>query len=155
MRLTRPLLIAAIALGLTGLLAFGAFARTSDPTEGIRAPWSDGDRGPWARGGSDGWGPGHWGSGGPDAERVREVRGELAADLAAELDLPADDVEAGFRGVIAQRLDEAVDDGQIDRERADAALEAYDDGDLLLAFHAFMGDDRGGPDGDTGGDGRS
>ncbi|MDP8970166.1 MAG: hypothetical protein M3N52_06680 [Actinomycetota bacterium] len=111
---------------LIGLLTLG----------GIALAQADG---PWDREGPHrGWGPGH--VFGPDPERVREARTDLAEDLGAELGESPERVEAAFRAVVAQRLDEAVASGSIDREQADAALAAYDEGRLRGLFHVFKRD---------------
>lgn len=95
-------------------------------------------------------------------ERFLEFRGDLATDLAAQLDVPAEDVEAAFRAVVAERLDEAVESGDLDRERADELLAAYDEGAFPGGFgrggfgpghgRGFGGGDRGGPGAWFGGD---
>lgn len=85
-------------------------------------------------------GGGHWGGGhrfGPSPERVRQERAELAQDLGAELDESPERVEVAFRAVVAQRLDEALAAGSIDRAQADAALAAYDEGNLRGLFRVF------------------
>jgi hypothetical protein len=132
MRMSRTVIVSLVALGLVGLLAFGAWAVTNDDDGfGRGGPWQHeggwGDRG--------GWG-GHWG---PDPEQVRETRADLAADLAAQLDTSAEEVEAAFRGVAEQRLQEAVADGRIDQAEADEALAAYDDGDVAQIFRIVKG----------------
>lgn len=108
---------------LIGLLGLGGFALAQ---AGAARDW---------RGPHPGWGPGH--GFGPDPQRVREARAELAEDLGAELGQPAERVEAAFRAVVTQRLDEAVAAGSIDRTRADEALAAYDEGDLRVLFRVF------------------
>lgn len=67
-------------------------------------------------------------------ERVLAFRSELAADLAEQLGLPVEEVEAAFRGVVAQRLDDAVAAGDLTQERADELLEAYDAGAFPRGF---------------------
>ncbi len=115
---------------LVGLLVVGglAVAQTAEPSR-------------WA-GPHRAWGDGHWGPGpghrfGPSPERVREERAEVARDLAAQLDQPPERVEAAFRAVVVQRLDEAVAAGRIDRAMADEALAAYDEGNLRGLFRVF------------------
>ena len=137
MRMSRTAIVSLIALGLVGLLAFGAWAVTNDDGDGF------GYGGPWRHGagwgdsdGRGGWGGGHWG---PDAEEVREARADLAADLGAQLDMSAEEVEAAFRGVAEQRLQEAVADGRIDQAQADEALAAYDEGDVGQIFRIVKG----------------
>lgn len=113
---------------LIGILVLGglAVAQTAGP------PWAGSHRG---------WGGGHWGPGhGPSPERVREERSELAQDLGAELDQSPEQVEAAFRAVVVQRLDESVAAGSIDRGQADAALAAYDEGNLKGLFRVFKED---------------
>lgn len=128
MRMTRTVVVGAVALALVGLLAFGAWAVSDD----------DGFGPPWRGGGWHGWHDGRWG---PDPERVRQARGELAADLAAELGTSAEEVESAFRGVAEQRLDEAVADGRVDEADVDDILAAYDDGDLHGIFRIVKGAD--------------
>ncbi len=89
------------------------------------------------------WGNGHWGPGhrfGPSPQRVREERAEVARDLAAQLDQPPDRVEAAFRAVVVQRVDEAVASGRMDRATADEALAAYDEGNLRGLVRVFKED---------------
>lgn len=132
MRMSRPVIVSLIALGLVGLLAFGAWAVTNDDADGpgYGGPWRNGAG--WGHSdGRGGWGGGHWG---PDPEQVRESRADLAADLAAQLDTSAEEVETAFRGVAEQRLQEAVADGRIDQAEADEALTAYDEGDIGQIF---------------------
>lgn len=137
MRMSRTVIVSLVALGLVGLLAFGAWAVTNDD-DGF------GDGGPWRNGASwggwDGHRGGHWGGHwGPDPEQVRETRADLAADLAAQLDTSAEEVEAAFRGVAEQRLQEAVADGRIEQAEADEALAAYDEGDVAQIFRIVKG----------------
>ena len=123
MRMTRTVVVGLIALGLVGLLAVGAWAVTNDNDRGFGPPW---------RGhGWSGWHDGGWG---PDPDRVRQARSELAADLASELGTSAEEVEAAFRGVAEQRLDEAVAAGRLEQSEADEALAAYDEGDVGHIF---------------------
>lgn len=129
MRMSRTVLVSVIALGLVGLLALGAWAVSDDDGRfGYDGPWRHGA-------GWDGWG-GHWG---PEPEQVREAREDLAADMATQLDTSAEEVEAAFRGVVEQRLGEAVADGRIDQAQADDALAAYDDGDVGQIFRIVKG----------------
>lgn len=130
MKLSRTAVVAtgAIALVLVGLLGLGAYAYGQATGDG--PPWRDG---PAWHVGDRGWGG--WRHGGPpDPERIRQVRADLAADLAAELDTSADDVEAAFRAVVAGRLQEAVEAGELDQAAADEALAAYDEGDVSALF---------------------
>ncbi|MGH8929723.1 MAG: hypothetical protein ACRDZO_03555 [Egibacteraceae bacterium] len=113
-------IVSAVIIAMVGLLALGAFAQDR-PDEG----W-----GP-ARGGR------HWG---PDPEQLLERRAELAADLGEQLDRTPAEVEAAFRAVVGQRLDEAVSTERITREEADEALAAYDDGELFGLIRAFKHD---------------
>jgi Spy/CpxP family protein refolding chaperone len=132
MRVSRTVIVSVIALGIVGLLAFGAWAVTNDDDGfGRGGPWRH--EGGW--GGHGGWG-GNWG---PDPEQVREARADLAADMAAQLDISAEQVEAAFRGVAEQRLGEAVADGRIDQAEADEALAAYDEGDIGQIFRIVKG----------------
>lgn len=131
MRMTRTAVVSLIALALVGLLAFGAWAVTD----------RDGDRGfgpPWR--GGHGWGGWHDGGWGPDQDRVRQTRSELAADLAGELGTSTEEVEAAFRAVAEQRLNEAVAEGRIDQSDVDEALSGYDEGDVRGIFRIFKGD---------------
>lgn len=136
----RTVVTLVVVLGLLGVGAF-AFAQTGrGPIAWAMSggpPWADGDgwRGWGGHGGPRGWGgPGGWHRGGAEPEEMREIRAELAADLAAELDTTAEEVESAFRNLVAARLDEAVEAGRLDREDADAALEAYQDGDMSVLF---------------------
>lgn len=122
----RTALVTAGVIVLIGLLTLG----------GVALAQADG---PWRRDGShQGWGPGH--GFGPDPQRVREARTDLAEDLGAQLGQSPERVEAAFRAVVAQRLDEAVASGSIDRAQADGALAAYDEGRLRGLFHVFKRD---------------
>lgn len=124
MNLTRALVVS-VGVVLIGVLGFGAYAFAQ--TDGFGPPWRGGgwhDDGP-------GWGGRH---GPPNPERVREFRADLAADLATQLDTSADDVEAAFRAVVAERLDEAVAGGRIEEGAVDDALAAYDEGDIRALF---------------------
>jgi hypothetical protein len=135
---SRTVIVSVIALGLVGLLALGAWAVTNDNDGfGPPGPWRDG-----AGWGGHWGGQGHWGGGdwGPDPAQVRDARADLAADLAAQLDTSAEQVETAFRGVAEQRLQEAVADGRIDQSEADEALAAYDDGDIAQIFRIVKGD---------------
>ncbi|MFN2557971.1 MAG: hypothetical protein ABR592_14100 [Nitriliruptorales bacterium] len=127
----RTILVIAGVIVLVAVLALGGFAlaQTAErsPWDGPHPAWGDGHRG-----------PGHRFH--PSPQRVREERGELARDLGAELDQPPERVEAAFRQVVAQRLDEAVAAGTIDRAEADEALVAYDEGNLRGVFHVFKKD---------------
>lgn len=127
------------ALAITGVVALIgilvlaglAVAQTVGPSD-----WG----GPQREWGGGHWGGGHWGGGhrfGPSPERVRQERAELAQDLGAELDESPERVEVAFRAVVAQRLDEALAAGSIDRAQADAALAAYDEGNLRGLFRVF------------------
>ena len=129
MRMSRTVIVSLIALGLVGLLAFGAWAVTNDNDRFGGGPWRHG------AGWGGGWGD-HWG---PDPAQVRETRADLAADLAAQLDTSAEEVEAAFRGVAEQRLQEAVADGRIEQSEADEALAAYDEGDVGQIFRIVKG----------------
>lgn len=124
----RTVLIITGIVVLVGILVLGglAVAQTAEPSH-----WGGPHRG---------WGPGHggpWHRSGPPPERVREHRAELAEDLAAELGQSPEAVEAAFRAVVVQRLDEAVAAGSIDRGEADAALASYDEGNLRGLFRIF------------------
>lgn len=119
--------ISVVAVVLVGLLAVGAYAFAQSDRDGSPL----GGHSPWEQG----WGG--WHHRGPDPERVQQLRADLAADLAAELDTSAEAVEAAFRGVVAQRLQEAVEAGDIEQDRADEALAAYDDGRVGPLFHLF------------------
>jgi hypothetical protein len=128
MNLSRTAVVVTGALLLVGLLGLGAYA--FGQAVGDSPPWRDG---PGWHVGDRGWGG--WRHGGPpDPEQVREARTELAAELAAELDSSADDVEAAFRAVVAGRLQEAVEGGDLDQDAADEALAAYDEGDVRALF---------------------
>lgn len=126
MKISRTVVIAvaAVLIGLVGLGAY-AFARS----DGVGPPWRDG---PGWHDGDRGWVGWHGRSADPD--RVRQIRAELAADLGAQLNTPAEDVEAAFRAVVAQRLEDAVADGRIDQAAVDEALAAYDAGDIGAVF---------------------
>jgi len=113
---------AVVAVAVVGLLAFGTYA------------FAQSDGGPAASGAERGWGGRHDGRWGPDPDRIREARAELAADLATELDTSPAAVEAAFRAVVVQRAQEAVEAGDIDQEQADDALAAYDDGEVRALF---------------------
>ena len=129
-----------VTLVLAGLLALGAYALAQGDGDG--PPWRDG---PAWHAGERGWGG--WRHGGPpDPEQVRETRAELASQLAAELDASADDVEAAFRAVVAGRLQDAVEAGEIDQAAADEALAAYDEGDLPVLFRVIKHDRSETPD---------
>lgn len=88
-------------------------------------------------------------------EKMAERRTELAERLAAELDLDVADVEAALTKVseelrtehdaerlaqMKERLDEAVEEGRLTREQADAMLESAESGD----FRGGHGGKRGG-----------
>lgn len=134
--MTRTLTISGIALAVVAVIAAGLFVLPIATAQEPSPTPSDEDTG---------------GEGGEDEDRGtrreerRERRGErfagfrdeLAADLAEQLDLPVTDIEAAFRGIVGERLDEAVAAGDLDRERADELLEAYDAGE-------FPGPGRGG-----------
>lgn len=120
MTVRRTVLVSVAVVALVGLLAVGAFALVRDGRGG--PPWAGG----WHDGG---WGRG-WHSAGPDPERVRELRSDLATDLAGELDTSAAEVEGAFRAVAEQRLREAVDAGRIDEAAVADALAAYDEGNV-------------------------
>lgn len=128
MSTTRVIVVAAIVL--VGLLGLGAFA-FAQATDG-GPPWARGRAWHERAGGPGGW---HGGERGPDAGQVREFRADLAADLAGELGSSSEDVEAAFRAVVDQRLQEAVDAGDLEQEQADDALAAYDEGDVRALFH--------------------
>ena len=132
MRMTRTAMVGAVALALIGVLAVGAYALTNDDDGG----GGYGFGGPWRH--EAGWG-GWREHRGPDPERVRAVRAELAADLAGELDATPEEVEAAFRGVAEQRVDEAVADGRVDAAAVDDVLAAYDRGDLGEIFRIVKG----------------
>ncbi len=124
----RTVLVIGGIIVLVGILVVGglAVAQTDGPPPwaGAHREWRDGDGG-----------PGHRFR--PSPERVREERSELARDLGVELGQPPERVEAAFRAVVARRLDEAVAAGRIDRAGADAALAAYDEGNLRGLIRAF------------------
>jgi hypothetical protein len=67
-----------------------------------------------------------------DPARRLEIRARLAAEIARELDVPAEAVEAAMRAAYAERLDEAAAAGAISAEAAAALLEAYDEGTTSL-----------------------
>lgn len=127
MKISRTVVVSAITIALVGLLALGAFAITDD-----RPGFDDG--GPWRNGRGWHWGGWRDGGWGPEPERVVQVRNDLAADLAAELNISAEQVQTAFRGVAEQRLQEAVDAGGIDQAAKDEALAAYDEGDIGQLF---------------------
>lgn len=131
----RTVLISVLVVAIIGLLGVGAFALVRD--DGAGPPWARG----WHDGGwgDRGWGGRGWHGGGPDPDRVLALRAELAADLGAELDASADDVEAAFRAVAEQRLREAAADGRIDEAAVDEALAAYDEGDVKALLRTFWG----------------
>ena len=110
-------------------------------------------------GAGPGWhgGPGGFGRGGPDLfrfggdeadaaakalglstdqlfDRLRD--GNSLADVAKAQNKDLADVKAAVRAALAADLDEAVKDGRLTRERADAALERFDQGFDDLAQHA-------------------
>jgi hypothetical protein len=131
--------VAASAVVLLGLVLFGPLAGAQDPeptpgqpSEGADGDGPDGDghRWGWHRGGREGFR-------GADPAEVLEFRADLAADLGEELGAPAAEVEAAFRGLMSEKLDEAVAAGRIDRAEADEALTAYDAGDLRRMFDVF------------------
>jgi hypothetical protein len=124
MNVTRALVVT-VGVLVIAVLGFGAYAVAQ--TDGFGPAWRGGG---WHDGGP-GWGGRH---GPPEPEQVRAFRADLAADLANQLDTSADDVEAAFRGVVAERLDEAVAEGRIDEADVDEALAAYDDGDIRTLF---------------------
>jgi hypothetical protein len=133
--------LAASAVVLLGLVAFGPLARAQapettpgQPSEGADGEGPDGDGHRWGRGWHHG---GREGFRGADPAEVREFRADLAADLGEELGTPAAEVEAALRGLVSERLEEAVAAGRIDRAEADEALAAYDDGDLRRMFAVF------------------
>lgn len=126
MKLTR--VTGVVVVVVVAVLAVGAYAFAQSSSE---APWAHG-RGPGAE---HGWGGWHGDGRGPDPDRVREFRADLAGDLAAELDTSAEDVEDAFRAVVAARLEQAVEAGDIEPAQADDALAAYDDGDVRGLFH--------------------
>lgn len=89
-------------------------------------------------------------------ERRAERQAAFAAELAAELDLPAEQVEEAVATVrerlaeerraerlaaLTERLDEAVADGTLTQEQADAILDGVEDGVLpmLRGWHARGG----------------
>jgi hypothetical protein len=125
MNRTRVTGIVLIAV-LVGVVGFGAYAFAQSRSD-VR-PWR-GEAALWHRGGP-GWG-------GPDPGQVQQLRTDLAAELAAHLDTTGEDVEAAFRAVVADRLEEAVAAGDIDQARADEALAAYDEGDARGLFRLF------------------
>lgn len=154
--MTRTLALAGIAVAVVAVVAAGvlvlptATAQEATPTPGETE--NGDDEGTSRREDRQG----------DRRERFLEFRGDLATDLAAQLDVPAEDVEAAFRAVVAQRLDEAVESGDLDRERADELLAAYDEGAFPGGFgrggfgrggfgpghghgRGFGGGDRGGP----------
>lgn len=113
-----------VAVVLVGLVAFGLYAFAQSDKHA--APW---ERGHWAHG------EGGWHDRGPDPERIRELRADVAADLAAELGRSAADVEAAFRTVLAQRLQDAVEGGDMDQMQAEEAMAAYEEGDVRGLVH--------------------
>jgi hypothetical protein len=132
MRISRTVIASALAIALIGLLAVGALALTDDgPGGGRGGLWNGGPGWHWG-----GWRDGGWG---PDPERVLRVRGDLAADLAAQLNTSTEEVETAFRGVAEQRLQEAVDAGRIDQAAKDEALAAYDAGEIGPLLHIVKG----------------
>lgn len=114
-------IVSAVLVGVLGLLAVGAFAQ-GGRNDGWGRPWTRGAR------------HGHWG---PSPEQVIEHRAELAADLGRQLDKAPAEVEAAFRAVVKQHLDEAVAAQRITQQEADQALAAYDDGELHGLFRVF------------------
>jgi hypothetical protein len=136
MNLSRRAMVVAgtVTLVLVGLAALGAYALAQ--ADGAGPPWRDG---PAWHAGDRGWGG--WRHGGPpDPEGVRQARADLAAELAAELNTSADEVEAAFRAVVASRLQEAVEEEEIDQATADDALAAYDEGDIRALVRAVKRD---------------
>lgn len=124
MRISRTMgtVVTVVAVALVGLLAFGAFA------------FAQSDPGPTGWGPERRWGGWHDGQRGGDPDRFRQVRADLAADLAVELETSPEAVEAAFRAVVVQRLQEAVDTGAVGQGQADDALAAYDDGEVRALF---------------------
>jgi hypothetical protein len=125
---------AALGLGVAGALALGiavptmALADNPTPSPSTAAPS----------------GPGKWGAERPDRDKVRADRqAALAEALAKELGLPQDKVAAALQKVEQQmadqakterlgrlktRLDQAVNEGKLTREQADAILKAVEAG---------------------------
>ncbi|MDA0351001.1 MAG: hypothetical protein O3A10_02165 [Chloroflexi bacterium] len=64
------------------------------------------------------------------AERL-ETRAEFTADVAAELGISADDLQAAHDTVFAAKLAEAVEDGRLTQAEADEMQAAYEDGTLF------------------------
>jgi hypothetical protein len=132
--------VAATAVVLLGVVAYGPLAGAQAPetTPGQPSAGADGD--PDGDSHRWGWGWHHGGREGfrgADPAEVRELRAKLAAELGEELGTPAAEVEAAFRGLVSEKLDEAVAAGRIDQAEADEALAAYDDGDLRRMFDVF------------------
>lgn len=119
--------VVTVAVVLIALLGLGAYAFAQ--SDGVGPPWRDGAG--W-HDGDRGWGG--WHGQRADPERVRDIRADLAGDLATELGTSAEEVEAAFRAVVAQRLDEAVQAGRVDQATVDEALAAYDQGDIRALF---------------------
>ena len=125
-------IVGATALVVVVAFATYAFAQSNGDGRGLPggAPWHRGEWHDWHR---DGWQP--------TPDRVQQVRTDLAADLATELGTSADQVEAALRGVVQQRLQEAIDAEEMDQAAADEALAAYDEGDIR-AFVQVLKHDR-------------
>jgi hypothetical protein len=83
---------------------------------------------------------------GDDRPSIEELRSNLANRLAEELDLPVDQVEEALAAVhedlmnewqeratdrLRERLSDAVEDGDLTQEQADAILEAVENGVLF------------------------
>jgi hypothetical protein len=117
-----------MALALAGLLGAGSVAvanqdlrpgtaeAASEPSDVLRRvpPGAPGPPRPFEHG--------------LDPQEMAQHRDEFYADLAEELGTNTDEVEQAFKAVFEKRLDEAVDEGRLSRERADRMLQAREAG---------------------------
>jgi hypothetical protein len=76
-------------------------------------------------------------SAGDVAQRIRERRDEALAALGRRLGVSTGDLATGVRGVLADRLQQAVDRGRVTAEQRQALLRAYDTGDPRAAKQAL------------------
>lgn len=81
----------------------------------------------------------------PAASPTAEVQGddigsELLDDLAAELDVSPAELRDAMGAVLADRLDQRVADGRLTAAQADAALAAFEDGELAELLRAEAAD---------------
>jgi hypothetical protein len=133
------------ALALVGVVALlggvASLALRGDSSAAVEQSAAKKDRNdgpPWLRGG-------HFQR--PSAKQILDRRKKFHKELADELGVSTEKVDAAFRNLFVKRLDQAVEDGNLTRKQADSIKECYDNPDKCKPPSGMRGRFHGPPGG--------